>query len=103
MTLLKDLKIGDIVLVEENKIVGDIVLVEENKVPAKYILVNKHVEYTTECGTIGYRSILLRVDLANGYNQATGHIYYGYPLLYVSENGTWIDDSGILHEKEKDE
>ena len=29
MTLLKDLKIGDIVLVEENKIVGDIVLVEE--------------------------------------------------------------------------
>ena len=29
MTLLKDLRIGDIVLVEENKIVGDIVLVEE--------------------------------------------------------------------------
>ena len=103
MTLLKDLKIGDVVLVEENKIAGDIVLVEENKGPAKYILGNQHVEYTTECGSIGYRSILLRVDQANGYNKATGHIYYGYPLLIVPENGTWIDDSGILHVKEEDE
>ena len=55
MTLLKDLK------------VGDIVFVEENKVPAKYILVNKHVEYTTECGTIEYRSTLLRVELFIGF------------------------------------
>lgn len=85
MTLLKDLK------------VGDIVFVEENRVPAKYILVNKHVEYTTECGTIEYRSILLRVDLI------AGPIFRGYPLLFISENGTWIDDSGILHGKEEDE
>lgn len=85
MTLLKDLE------------VGDIVFIEENKVPAKYMLVNNHVEYTTECGTIEYRSTLLRVDLF------VGTFVRGYPLLFVSENGTWIDDSGILHGKEEDE
>lgn len=83
MTLLKDLK------------VGDIVFVEENRVPAKYILVNKHVEYTTECGTIEYRSILLRMD------PITETTFLEFPLLFVSENETWIDDSGILHGKRR--
>lgn len=90
MTLLKDLKIGDIVLVEEHK------------VPAKFILVNKHVEYTTECGNIEYGSILLRVDLAT-VQVVPGYIHRGYLLLLVSENGTYIDDSEILHGKEKDD
>lgn len=84
MTLLKDLKIGDIVLVEENK------------VPAKFILVNQHVEYATECGAIEYRSILLRVDLV-AVQVVPGYIHRGYPLLLVSEDGTYIDESGILH------
>ena len=85
MTLLKDLEIGDIVFIEENK------------VPAKFVLVNKHVEYTTECGTIEHGITLLRLD------PVVGTLFRGCPLLTVSENGTWIDDSGILHGKEEDE
>ena len=89
MTLLKDLE------------VGDMVFVEENKVPAKFMLVGKHAEYTRECGTIVRGIALLRMDPIAG--TIFGTPCHGYPILIVSENGTWIDDSGILHGKEKDE
>ena len=90
MTLLKDLK------------VGDIVLVEENKVPAKFLLVGKHVEYTRECGTTICGIALLRMNPITITISGVA-ILCKPPILIVPENGTWIDDSGILHGKEKDE
>lgn len=90
MTLLKDLK------------VGDIVFVEENKVPARFLLVDKHAEYTRECGTTICGIALLRMNPITITISGVA-ILCKPPILIVPENGTWIDDSGILHGKEKDE
>ena len=87
MTLLKDLE------------VGDIVFVEENKVPAKFLLVDKHAKYTRECGTIVCGIALVRIDPIAG--TLSGTLFRGHPLLIISENDAWIDDSGILHGKEE--
>lgn len=58
---------------------------------------DKHAEYTRECGTIVCGITLVRID------PLARTLFHGYPLLTVSENATWIDDSGILHGKEEDE